>query len=189
NRMPTLMGKYKVPHFDAKGEADKFFVESGLPVTLLVASFYWDNFIFFGAGPKRDNNGKLALTLPMGDKKLAGIAAEDIGKSAYGIFKGGSKYYGKTIGIAGEHLTIPRMAEKLTQAFGEEVYYNSVSPEVYRGFGFPGSDDLGNMFQFYADFEKEGLQLRDLNVTRSLNPELQNFDTWLEKNKSRIPLD
>ena len=27
DRMPTLMGKYKVPHFDAKGEADAVFAE------------------------------------------------------------------------------------------------------------------------------------------------------------------
>ena len=25
DRMPTLMGKYKVPHFDGKGESNKFF--------------------------------------------------------------------------------------------------------------------------------------------------------------------
>ena len=29
NRMPTLMGKYKVPHFDAKGEANHLFTDAG----------------------------------------------------------------------------------------------------------------------------------------------------------------
>ena len=87
NRMPTLQGKYKVPHFDGKGESDKLFIEAGVPTTFLLASFYWDNFIYFGAGPKRGEDGKLALTLPIGDSKMAGIAAEDIGKCAYGIFK------------------------------------------------------------------------------------------------------
>ena len=53
NRMPTLMGKYKVPHFDAKGEMDQLFLDLGVPVTFLRASFYWDNFIFFGSGPKK----------------------------------------------------------------------------------------------------------------------------------------
>ena len=41
NRMPTLMGKYKVAHFDAKGEADKLFTEAGVPTTFLLTSFYW----------------------------------------------------------------------------------------------------------------------------------------------------
>ncbi len=105
NRMPTLMGKYKVPHFDAKGEANHVFTDLGLPVTFLLTSFYWDNLIGFGMGPKKGPDGKLAITLPMGDKKLPGIAAEDIGRCAYGIFKGGREYIGKTVGIAGEHLT------------------------------------------------------------------------------------
>ena len=110
NRMPTLMGKYKVPHFDAKGEANHVFTEMGVPTTFLLTSFYWDNFIHFGTGPKRGPDGKLAITLPMGDKKLPGIAAEDIGKCAYGIFKKGHEFIGKTVGIAGEHLTGAQMA-------------------------------------------------------------------------------
>ena len=89
NRMPTLQGKYKVPHFDAKGEANHFFTDLGVPTTFLHTSFYWDNFIFFGTGPKKGPDGTLALTMPMGDKKLPGIAAEDIGACAYGIFKSG----------------------------------------------------------------------------------------------------
>ena len=154
NRMPTLMGKYKVPHFDAKGEADHVFTDLGVPATFLLTSFYWDNFIYFGMGPKKGPDGKLAITLPMGDKKLPGIAAEDIGKCAYGIFKRGREFIGKTVGIAGEHLTGAQMAAALTKALGQEVRYNDVPPEVYRGFGFPGAEDLGNMFQFKRDFER-----------------------------------
>ena len=188
-RMPVLMGKYNVPHFDAKGEADKLFTGLGLPVTLLLTSFYWDNLIQFGMGPKKGPDGKLAITLPMGDKKLPGIAAEDIGKCAYGIFKRGSEFAGKTVGVAGEHLTGAQMAAALTRALGQEVRYNEVTPEVYRGFGFPGADDLGNMFQFKRDFEDVFCGARNPEVARSLNPELQTFDTWLARNKSRIPLE
>ncbi len=110
-----------------------------MPVTFLLTSFYWDNFIHFGMGPKKGPDGKLAFTLPMGDKKLPGIAAEDIGKCAYGIFKKGREYIGKTVGIAGEHLTGAQMAAALTKALGQEVRYNDVPPEVYRSFGFPGA--------------------------------------------------
>jgi uncharacterized protein YbjT (DUF2867 family) len=188
NRMPTLMGKYKVPHFDAKGESDRMFAELGVPTTFLLTSFYWDNLIHFGMGPKKGPDGKLAITLPMGDKKLPGIAAEDIGKCALGIFEKGKEYIGKTVGIAGEHLTGAQMAAALTRALGQEVRYNDVPPEVYRGFGFPGAEDLGNMFQFKRDFEQVFCGARDLDVARSLNPSLQSFDTWLAQNKSRIPL-
>jgi uncharacterized protein YbjT (DUF2867 family) len=189
NRMPTLKDKYKVPHFDGKGESNKFFTEAGVPTTFMLASYYWDNLIYFGAGPKRGPDGVLAFTLPMGDAKMAGIAAEDIGRCAYGIFKAGKAEIGKTIGIAGEHLTGAEMAAALTKALGQEVRYNAVTPATYRSFGFPGADDLGNMFQFYHDFAGPVNALRDVARSRALNPSLQSFDTWLAHNKDRIPLE
>jgi uncharacterized protein YbjT (DUF2867 family) len=188
NRIPTLNGKYKVPHFDAKGEADRFFMESGVPATLLLTSFYWDNFIYFGMGPRKGPDGHLAITFPMGDKKLAAIAAEDIGGCAYGIFQRGGEYAGKKVGIAGEHLTGAQMAASFSKALGQEVRYQDVPPEVYRGFGFPGAEDLGNMFQFKRDFNDYYCGARSLAFSRALNPALQTFDVWLERNKNRIPL-
>lgn len=189
DRMPTLMGRYKVPHFDAKGEANHLFTEAGVPTTFLLTSFYWDNFIHFGMGPKKGPDGALAITLPMGDKKLPGIAVEDIGRAAYGIFKEGRVHVGKTVGIAGEHLTGAQMASGLGRAFGREVRYNAVTPEAYRGFGFPGAEDLGNMFQFKRDFETYFTGARSLEVSRRLNPKLQTFDQWLARNKGAIPLE
>jgi uncharacterized protein YbjT (DUF2867 family) len=189
NRMPTLMGKYKVPHFDAKGEADHVFTDLAVPTTFLLTSFYWDNFIYFGMGPKKGPDGKLAITLPMGDKKLPGIAAEDIGRCAYGIFKQGRELTGKTVGIAGEHLTGSAMAAALSTALGQDVGYNAIYPELYRDFGFPGAEDLGNMFQFNHDFEEYFCGARNLDVSRSLNPSLQTFAQWLAQNKSRIPME
>ena len=189
NRMPTLQGKYKVAHFDAKSEADQTFRDLGVPTTFLLTSFYWENLIYFGAGPKKGPDGTLALTYPMGDKKLPGIASEDIGKCAYGIFKKGREFIGKTVGVAGEHLTGAQMASALTKALGREVRYNDVPADVYRSFGFPGAEDMGNMFQFKRDFEQAYCGARDLGVSRSLNPALQTFEAWLKNNAGRIPLE
>ncbi len=188
NSLPTLHGKYKVPHFDGKGESDQFFIDAGVPVTFLLASYYWENLIYFGMGPKRGEDGKLSITFPMGNKKMAGIAAGDIGKCAYGIFKKGETLMGKRIGIAGDQLTCTEMAGAISKAIGEEVSYNEVTPDQYRSFGFPGADDLGNMFQFYRDFDEVCNSIRDVNGSRELNPELKSFDAWLEENASRIPI-
>jgi uncharacterized protein YbjT (DUF2867 family) len=181
NRMPTLMGKYKVPHFDAKGEANHLFTDMGVPTTFLLTSFYWDNFIHLRMGPQRGPDGKLAITLPMGDKKLPGIAAEDIGKCAYGIFQREREYISKTVGIAGGHLTGYEMAAAMSEALGEEVRYNDVPPEVDRSLGSP--------FQFERDFNEILCGNRNVDVARALNPELQTFDEWLAQNKSRITLE
>lgn len=187
-QIPTLMERYKVPHFDAKGEANRFFTDAGVATTFLLTSFYWDNFIYFGSGPQRDERGRLVLTMPMGDKKLPGIAAEDIGKCAYGVFKRREELVGKTVGIAGEHLSGAEMAEKMSRALGETVYYDAIDPEVYRGLGFPGAEDLGNMFQFNRDFSDEFRAPRDIEFARSLNSELMNFDAWLAKYADKIPV-
>lgn len=188
DRMPTLQGHYKVPHFDAKAEANTYFTDVDVPVTFLLTSWYFDNLIHFGSGPQRDKNGKLAFTLPLGDKKLPAIAAADIGGCAYGIFKQGRKYISRTVGVASEHLTGKEMAASLARALGEPVYYNEVSPDVYRSFGFPGADDVGNMFQYKAEFEAQYCGNRNLAESRSLNPEMQTFDQWLAKNASLIPI-
>ncbi len=188
NRMPTLMGKYKVAHFDAKSEANHEFTDLGVPTTFLLTSFYWENLIYFGAGPQRGPDGTLALTYPMGDKKLPGIASEDIGRCVYGIFQRGNEFIGKTVGVAGEHLTGREMAAALSRALGQEVRYNDVPADMYRSFGFPGAEDMGNMFQFKRDFESVYTGARSIDFSRSLNPGLQTFENWLSRNASRIPL-
>ena len=185
--MPTLLDQYKVPHFDAKGEADQFFRESGVPTTYLYASYYWDNLIYFGAHPAKGPDGNIYFTLPTGKAKMAGVAAEDIGRVAYGIFKAGAKYAGQKVGVAGEHLTGAEMAAKLSAALGKDIRHNAMSPEAYRALGFPGAEDLGNMFQFYRDFEGPLNALRDVGRSRELNPSLLSFDQWLAKYKDRIP--
>lgn len=189
DRMPTLQGKYKVPHFDAKGEADKLFTEAGLPVTFLRTSFYWDNFIYFGMGPQKGEDGNYYIAFPMDDKKLCGMAAEDIGKCAYGVFKKGSGVIGKTVGIVGEKLSGKEMAAKLSTALGINVIFNNVTADMYRSFGFPGADDLGNMFQFKRDFNDDFNAIRNEDVSKELNPELQNFDQWLAINGKKIPIN
>jgi len=186
-RMPTLMGRYKVPHFDAKGEANAFFTDAGVPTTFFHTSFYWDNLIHFGMGPTRGPDGRLSFVLPMADRKLPGIAAEDIGRCAYGVFRSGGEFVGKTIGVAGEHLTGAEMAAALSRALGEEVVYTYVPPEVYRTLGFPGADDLANMFQLKRDFNEAFCALRGLELSRRLHPGLLGFEAWLARNAGRIP--
>jgi hypothetical protein len=119
---------------------------------------------------------------------MPAIAVEDIGKCAYGIFKRGNEFVGKTVGISGEQLTGAEMAAKMSKALGQEVVYNAVPPDVYRSFGFPGAEDLGNMFQFKRDFEDYYCGARSVAFSRQLNPQLLSFDAWLAKYKDRIPL-
>ncbi|MEO7502037.1 MAG: NmrA family NAD(P)-binding protein, partial [Gemmatimonadaceae bacterium] len=124
--------------------------------------------------------------LPMGDEKLAGIAAEDIGKCALGMFKRGTELAGKTIGLAGEQLTGDEMAKKYSKLLGRPVRYNAVPFDIFRGLGFPAAQELGNMFQFYTEFAEDVGKKRDVAFSRELNPELKDFDEWLSRNRAKI---
>ena len=185
-RMPILQGRFRVPHFDAKSEADAAFAD--LPTTYFMVSFYWDNLYMFGLAPKKDDSGVHSWAFPMGTAKLAGIDKDDIGKAAYGIFKGGSQYIGKRIGIAGEHVSFDDMSAKLSKGLGiGTVKYTALDANLFRSFGFPGADEYGNMFQVYRDFEKEVNEIRSVDQTRALvGGPLNTFDQWLAKNKTAV---
>ena len=123
-----------------------------MPTTLLHTSFYWENFIYFGMGPQRGEDGVLAHHLPDGRQRSCRASrAEDIGKVAYGDLQGRRRVIGQTVGIAGENLTGARDGRGLLEGARRGGRYNAVPADVYRGFGFPGADELGNMFQFNGD--------------------------------------
>jgi uncharacterized protein YbjT (DUF2867 family) len=187
-RIPTLTGGYKVPHMDAKGEANRFFAEAGVPTTYLYTSFYWDNMISFGMGPVRGEDGVLAIMLPLADAKLPGIAAADIGACAFGIFRQGQHWVGRSVGIAGGHLSGTELASGLQDALGEPVRYDEVTPAAYGASGFPGADELANMFQFNTEYATEYMAARDLVTSRELNPELCTYKRWLQRNVEHIPV-
>ncbi|MCX5009953.1 NmrA/HSCARG family protein [Streptomyces sp. NBC_00555] len=184
-RMPTLQEHYKVPHFDGKAEADHYFTEEGVPTTFLRTTFYWENLLTIAA-PRRGEDGVLELVLPMGDRRLSGIAVADIGKTALAVFKRDTDLIAATVSIAGEHLTVADMAAALTETVGEPVRYRPVTADAFRGLGFPGADETGNMFQYYADCADRFTAARDLAAIRDLNPALQDFGTWLAAHRDEL---
>lgn len=185
-RMPVLQEQYNVPHFDVKGESNRLFLEAGVPTTFLNTTFYFQGFQAT-MGPKRGDDGVLALTLPFENGKLlAGVDVNDIGRTALALLKGGEQYIGRTVGLAGDHLTGAQYAEKLGAALGEPVRFESVPYDVFRSLGIPAGEEIANMFQYYGDFDRQFTGARDLKTLRELNPELKSFDDWLAENASAI---
>jgi uncharacterized protein YbjT (DUF2867 family) len=158
-----------------------------VPTTFFLTSFYWENFIRFpGMGLRRDEHGELVLAMPLGDRKMPSIAVDDIGLCALGVFTQVCTTMGQTIGVAGEHLTGAEMAAAFTKAFGREVRYVDVAPEIYRTWDFPSAPELGNMLQFKRDFNELFCSVRDVERSRQLNPQLQTFDGWLSRHRGEF---
>ncbi|MEW2516442.1 NmrA/HSCARG family protein [Streptomyces sp. NPDC046870] len=188
-RMPVLQEKYNVPHFDAKGEGNELFRAAGVPTTFLNTTFFFQGFLQ-DFGPRRGEDGVLTLSLPLEDGKLlAGVDAADIGRTAFAILKRGERYIGQTVSLAGDHLTGAQYAEKLGAALGEPVRFQSVPYDVFRSLDTPAAVEIGNMFQYYGDFDQEFTGARDLARLRELNPELRSFDSWLAENASKFSVN
>lgn len=183
-RLPTLPGRYKLPHWDAKAEANRFFMASGVPTTFLCLPAFWDNILIPGAPqrPQRGPDGVLAIMAPMGDMRLPGIAGADVGRCAYGILKERQAFAGETVGVVGELLTGAELAAGLSVAAGEEVRFHHVPVEAVRASGLPGAGLVANMFQLVEENFDEFCSFYDLELSRLLNPQLQSLDVWLAAN-------
>ena len=184
DRMPTLQGRFKVPQWDAKAEGDRRFEDAGVPTTYLLTPFHWEAWVDGLAAPQPGPDGVLTVAMPLGDALLPGIAAEDIGRCAYGVFRGGEEFLGKTVGIAGEHITGQRLAIGLSQVYGEPVRYQPLPLEVFRSLPFPGIDVAANMIQYVAEANDDYCRPRDVRLARRLNPSLLGFDAWVARTRA-----
>jgi nucleoside-diphosphate-sugar epimerase len=92
-----------------------------------------------------------------------------------------------TVSIAGTHATGEELASKFTAALGEKVVYRPITTDQMRAPGQPL--EIANTFQFYSDASEYFTAVRDLDLVRELNPELQSLDSWLAQHKSEIPVD
>ncbi len=89
DRMPTLHGQVQGAALRLpRARRTTSSPTPALPTTFLLTSFYWDNFICFGMGPKKGPDGRLALTLPDGGtRSFPGSPPRTSARCAYGIFR------------------------------------------------------------------------------------------------------
>ena len=180
------LGMY-VPHFDGKAEVDSEYHDE-LPTTSLYTAFYYENFIYFGMGPSRQSDlDPYAITLPIGDAKLPMVAVSDIGKYVCAIFQDES-LIGSTIKIQSEALTGKEIAKTFADIFGQSVQYNSVPWNVYASFGFPGADDLANMFRYNDENEEDYCSGREKNTSLLGDDNIISLKDWVTTNKAAFDL-
>jgi len=154
-----LMGKYKVPT-STRRRGEQGVYRAGRPDDVPAHVVLLDNLIYFGMGRRRDLTASSRSPCRWAVQSLR-ASPQRTSANAPTAFSSAAEMIGKTVGIAGDHLTGEQMATALGKALGKPVGYNAVTPEAYRGFGFP-AEDLGNMFQFYRDFESYFCGARDL---------------------------
>jgi uncharacterized protein YbjT (DUF2867 family) len=176
-------GALKSPHFDLKAEHEALAKSLGIPSTFVHVPFYYENFLYFFP-PKPVGDGTFQFGFPQGDTPLAAISVEDVGKLIAPMFEQPERYIGQVVKLAGDELPAARYAEVMSQATGKTIRYGHIPRETFAAFGFPGAEDLADMFEYYRVHIPS--RADDIQSGRAIAPDLQSFETWMTRNADRL---
>ncbi|XP_015315696.1 nmrA-like family domain-containing protein 1 isoform X2 [Bos taurus] len=171
-------GRLTVGHFDGKGEVEEYFRDIGVPMTSVRLPCYFENLLSYFLPQKAPDGRSYLLSLPMGDVPIDGMSVADLGPVVLSLLKTPEEYVGRNIGLSTCRHTVEEYAALLTKHTGKAVRDAKTSPEDYEKLGFPGAQDLANMFRFYA-LKPD----RNIELTLKLNPKARRLDQWLEQHK------
>jgi len=176
-------GELSVPHFDIKPQLEEYSRGLYLGATFLHVAFYFENFLSYFL-PQEQKDGTFAFGFPQGDTPLAGLAIEDLGGVVTAIFDRPTEFRDKVVGVVGDDLPPKTYAEIMTRVLCKKVVYTPIPRDVYASFGFPGAEELADMFEFNRLYIPN--RKADLIESRSLYPKIQTFESWLRSNKNKF---
>ncbi|XP_066294011.1 nmrA-like family domain-containing protein 1 [Branchiostoma lanceolatum] len=173
---------FPCPHFDAKGQIEEYMTSLELPVAFVRFSFYYENYISM-MKPQKQEDGTYVLGVPMEGAAMDIVSAGDMGPAVRTIFRNWARWIRRAVGFSGDKLTIQQTADILSKHLAPKVFKASdMTADAFGQLGFPGADDLGNMFKFYRLHNPD----RSVELTRQLHPAAKTFDTWAAENKEAL---
>ncbi|HXO75185.1 MAG TPA: NmrA/HSCARG family protein [Puia sp.] len=174
-------GQFPVPHCDIKAALENYSRSLSLPATFVHIAFYYENFFTFFP-PQRKEDGIYYFGFPQGDTRLSMASVDDIGPIVKQIFACPEIYLGRTVGVVGEDRTCKEYAAIMSRVLGITIRYNHIQRDIFSGFDFPGAEELANMFEV----QRLHIPRRSQALMESycMNPAMQSFESWLEKNKT-----
>jgi uncharacterized protein YbjT (DUF2867 family) len=176
-------GELAVPHCDIKAELEDRTRAMGLPATFVHVAYYYENFESWFA-PRAQADGTLGFGFPQGDTPLAAVAVEDTGGVVAAIFEQRDRFLGKRVGIVGDDLPPAAYAEAMSRATGRHIGYQHIPREVFASFGFPGAEELANMFDVQRHFIPQ--RAADVALSRELFPEIRTFEQWVASHAAAV---
>lgn len=176
-------GQLAVPHCDIKATLENYTRSLNLPASFVHIAFYYENFLSFFP-PQKRADGYYYFGFPQGDTRLAMASVEDIGPIVAQVFACPEIYLHRTVGVVGEDRTCKEYAAIMSQVLGVTVRYNHIQRDVYSALGFPGAEELANMFEVQRLYIPRRSQ--HLMESYFMNPKMQNFESWLLNNRSQF---
>ena len=178
-------GDMELPHFETKARMEEHTQRRNIPFTFVHLAYYYENFLNYFP-PRRQVDGSYSFSFPLGDASLGALAVEDVGGVVAEIFKDSAEFVNKTIEIIGDEMPAQDYAEVMSRALKREITYTHVSRETYASMGFPGSRELADMFEFLRVYTPS--RRAHIMQCRQLFPEMQTFETWLERNSNKFAI-
>jgi uncharacterized protein YbjT (DUF2867 family) len=176
-------GKYPTPHCDIKAMLQGYTISQGINASFVQVPFYYENFFsFFPPQPAGANT--FAFGFPQGDTKLAMVSIEDLGSIVAPVFNNPAMYKGRVIGPVGADDTCAAYADTMSKVLNLDIRYNYIERDVYASLGFPGAEELANMFEVQRLYITS--RQADLQESLALNPAIQSFESWMIKHKERF---
>lgn len=173
-------GKLRSPHFDIKAEHEDLVRELGIPATFVHVPFYYENFLYFFP-PRPAGDGTYQFGFPQGDTPLAAISVQDVGRIVAPIFEQPEAFIGRTLEPAGDEIPAAEYAAVMSRVTGKEVRYSHVPRETFAALGFPGAEDLADMFEYYRILIPS--RTKDIETSRALaGGNVQTFEAWANAN-------
>jgi uncharacterized protein YbjT (DUF2867 family) len=154
-----------------------------IPATYVQPAFYYENFFDFFP-PQKGEDDIYHFGFPQGDTKLAMLSIEDLGGVVAAIFDHPAEYIGRTVGVVAADDTCTEYARLMSKVLNKNIQYNYIPRDIYAGFAFPGAVELANMFEVQRLYILN--RQMDLIESYGLNPGMQSFESWLNKNKERF---
>jgi uncharacterized protein YbjT (DUF2867 family) len=179
-------GELEVPHLEGKALLEQYTRERGLPAAFCHVAFYYENFFTFFP-PRAQPYGMFAFGFPQGDTPLAAVSVEDAGSViANYLMQPDAPFQGEQIGVVGDHLPCAEYAAAITEVVGKRVLYRHIPRETFAALGFPGAEDLANMFDLNRRFIPN--RTAELEQSKALYPSLRSFATWMAQNKRTMEM-
>lgn len=164
--------KSGIPYYESKARIEERIHALGLPATILRPVSFMENFATYSRPVLED--GELVVSLAVRPElEMQLISVRDIGAFAAIAFGQPEKFAGRTLEIAGDALSPPRIAEVFGRACGLPARFRQTPIEQVRAF----DPQLAQMFTF---FNERPSAMADLSALRAIHPGLMRLETWLE---------
>ncbi len=134
-----------IPHFESKARVERAIDDAGQPATILRPVWFMENWRNYYREPILA--GTLSLPLDPG-RPLQQVCVDDIGAFGAMAFAHPDRWLRRELDLAGDELTLPQVAETLSEATGAHVAYSQVS---WDEFGRTAGADSLKMFRWFSD--------------------------------------